>query len=130
MRISFHQWLLDTYQINITMGFFYEHRPRIFCVDGFNISIQGTIISYSEPRCFVKFYTTMECGFPSAEEDLLKDYAESNDYLDTVYPYTPIEIIEQVIEKHGGIDPLKTFKNNDDLYKHYSRQSKLERILG
>lgn len=44
--------------------------------------------------------------------------------------YEHRDIIEQVIEKHGGIDPLKTFKNNDDLYKHYSRQSKLERILG
>lgn len=136
MRISFHQWLSDIYWDMNHSGFGSNSlskilyiRPRIFCVDGFNISVQGSTEFYSEPRDVVESYSSMECGFPSKEEDLLKNYAESNDYLNSVYPYTPVEVIEQVVEKHGGIDPMKTFQGKKDFYKHYLRQSKLERIL-
>lgn len=48
----------------------------------------------------------MELGFPSAADDLITDYAEDNSYTDTVYGYVPVEIVDKLIEKHGGIVDL------------------------
>ena len=41
---------------------------------------------------------------PSTIEDLLIPYIESDDDGPTgaIYPYTPVEVIEKVIAKHGG----------------------------
>lgn len=86
-----------------------ELKPKIICNDGFEISVQAGIGLYSSPRKYAKEYTSFELGFPSNEENLIKKYAESDDYNNTVYPYTPAEIVQQVIEKHGGINVLKTF---------------------
>ena len=47
----------------------------------------------------------VEVGFPSQIEPLLWEYAEEpGRWKDTVYPYTPIEIVAAVIELHGGIN--------------------------
>ena len=41
------------------------------------------------------------------EDELIRDYSEDDfddpDYPDIVYKYVPIEIVEKLIEKHGGI---------------------------
>lgn len=86
-------------------------RPHIVCNDGFSMSIQGGLAVYSDPRIDTDWYKEMEIGFPSEKESLIMEYAESPENpTDTVYGYVPIEIIEQVIEKHGGINELGTFK--------------------
>lgn len=108
-------------------------RERVVCKDGFVISIQASEYHYCEPRIsqgyldnklyFVegwsqqgyieKFipYKSVELGFPSvAEEDIL-DYAEDpNEPTDTVYGYVPVEIVDKMLEKHGGIDIAATRK--------------------
>ena len=85
-------------------------KPRIVCNDGFNMSVQGSITHYCSPKESQDWYNSMEIGFPSEEEPLINQYAEdSNDYTETVYGYVPIEIIQEVITKHGGIDVNKTF---------------------
>lgn len=38
--------------------------------------------------------------------NLITDYAEDNTYTDTVYGYVPVEIVDKLIEKHGGIVDL------------------------
>ena len=44
-------------------------------------------------------------------EPLLFDYADDNtNYLQCIYGYVPIEIVYHIINKHGGIDVEKTFK--------------------
>jgi hypothetical protein len=89
----------------------YNLRPRITCFDGFNLSIQGNIGAYCSPRKDSDFYSSMEIGFPSEKEELIMSYAGSEDQpTETVYGWVPIEVIEQVIEKHGGIDVDATFK--------------------
>lgn len=89
----------------------YQQRSRVFCKDGFNVSIQGSKGHYCQPRDYVKEYNNLELGFPSEEEILINEYAENVlNPTETVYGWTPIEVIEQVIEKHGGIDIDKTFK--------------------
>ena len=51
-------------------------------------------------------YEEVELGYPSAADDLITDYAEGDTYTDTVYGYVPVEIVDKLIEKHGGIVDL------------------------
>ena len=79
--------------------------PHVICEDGFTMSVQVGDRAYSTPREYgAESYDCVEIGFPSQEESLIRFWAEDhNDYTNTVYPYVPINIVEQVIEKHGGI---------------------------
>ena len=82
-----------------------SHTPYVICKDGFKMSVQAGQSLYSEPRDVADSYEQAEIGYPSAEESLLTSYAEDGDNLcDTVYGYVPCSIIDEVIEKHGGID--------------------------
>lgn len=50
-------------------------------------------------------YTACEIGFPNREEELIKQYAEDpEDLTETVYAYVPVEVIDEVIKKHGGFE--------------------------
>ena len=81
-----------------------ENRPRIFCNDGFSISVQASKFHYCRPRLDgIQDYEAVELGYPSNEDELINDYAEDDDYTKTVYGYVPIEVVEKLIEKHGGI---------------------------
>lgn len=84
-------------------------RPRIVCEDGFSFSAQANCCTYCSPRTTLwpenwgDGYSEVELGFPSSEDELINDYAEDNDYTNTVYGYVPVEIVDKLIEKHGGI---------------------------
>ena len=87
-------------------------RPRIQCNDGFSMSVQGGYGMYSSPRenLITGDFYAVEIGFPSEEETLILEYAEQPEIpTDTVYAYVPVEIVQQVIEKHGGINEAQTF---------------------
>ena len=82
-----------------------SHTPHVICKDGFKMSVQAGQSLYSEPRDVADSYEEAEVGFPSTEESLLTSYAENEDNLcGTVYGYVPCSIIDEVIEKHGGIN--------------------------
>lgn len=87
-------------------GDFVPLSPPVVCNDGFSLSVQAGQYLYSAPRTdYAKYYTEVEVGFPSEREELLIPYAEdASKPTETVYGYVPIEVIEAVIEKHGGID--------------------------
>lgn len=82
------------------------NRPRVVCTDGFSISVQASENHYCEPReNFLKEYKTVELGFPSEEEPLIADYADnSTELTNTEYGYVPTELVDKILEKHGGID--------------------------
>lgn len=82
-----------------------EKRPRLCCNDGFSISVQASEFQNCCPQLNgVQDYESVELGFPSVEDELINEYAEDGmDYTKTVYGYVPIEIVEKLIEKHGGI---------------------------
>ena len=85
-----------------------SHNPHVICKDGFKMSVQAGQSLYSEPRDVVDSYEEAEVGFPSTEESLLTSYAEDEENLcGTVYGYVPCSIIDEVIDKHGGIDESK-----------------------
>lgn len=84
-------------------------RKKIICNDGFNMSVQGSQFHYCSPRKNQNWYNSMEVGFPSEKEELMLEYAENaNVPCSTVYGYVPVEIIQQIIDNHGGIDLTKT----------------------
>ena len=111
---------------------FQNTRARLTCNDGYSVSIQasehtyctprytqyqdgdiwhvinGNFFDYGEkPRNFTSEnyipYEAVELGFPSEADELINEYAEDDDYTDTVYGYVPVDIVEKLIEKHGGI---------------------------
>lgn len=105
--------------------------PRVLCVDGFAVSMQVSRGHYCRPREDNAIrYTAVELGYPSIGDPLIKPYAEdllkdepvptaefmNPEYMkvlykdairrsetDTVYGYVPIEIVNALFEKHGGI---------------------------
>ena len=88
------------------------HTPHVVCKDGFKMSVQAGQSLYSTPKDVVDSYEEAEVGYPSEEESLHTTYAEDEDNLcGTVYGYVPCSIINEVIEKHGGIDENTVIKN-------------------
>ena len=80
-------------------------RPGMECADGFTISVQASDFHYCSPRINgADQYENVELGFPNMKEPLIADYAEDqDDLIHTVYGFVPIEVVNKLIEKHGGI---------------------------
>ena len=77
----------------------------VVCASGFKMSVQAHAGAYCSPRGDNKpKYTHVEIGFPSEKEDLLMPFAEEvGDPTGTVYGYVPVQIVTNVLAKHGGI---------------------------
>ena len=103
---------------------FQPRRKPVVCEDGFTMSVQASEYHYCSPRRsgLGESYTSVEVGFPSEKEDLLMEHAEDYDKpTGTVYPYVPVEVVLQVIMKHGGMVEgdtpnfdLSTLKGNNE----------------
>ena len=78
---------------------------RVICADGFEMSIQAHFGAYCSPRIDnAEKYTSVEIGFPSQKEPMLIDFAdEPSNPTETVYGYVPVQIVTNVLAKHGGI---------------------------
>lgn len=118
--------------VGVAPDYYYQSvRPRIVCNDGYSVSVQASEHMYCEPR-YTQWqnedgwqvingswwtpskmprnfetdrftpYESVELGFPSEADELIYEYAEEGDYTNTVYPYVPVDIVEKLIEKHGG----------------------------
>jgi len=97
-------WIRTYKEITGTDSKWSTVRKNLTCNDGFQFSIQAGPSMYSHPQAVADNYESVEIGFPSADEPLLKEYAEDpNDLRDTVYGWVPVTRVNEVIEKHGGI---------------------------
>jgi hypothetical protein len=84
----------------------YKRNKKVVCADGFSMSVQAHEGAYCEPRGDnQQKYTLVEVGFPTEEEPLIMDWIEVPGRIPTesVYPYTPVDVVTTVIVKHGGI---------------------------
>ena len=82
-----------------------KKRERVHCADGFTMSVQASAWNYCQPQvnAAVK-YESVEVGFPSVMEPMLMPWVEDrDDPTETVYAYVPVEIVTNVLVKHGGI---------------------------
>ena len=98
-----NEYLQKTYKNGDEATF--RPRPRVICADGFSISVQANEYAYCSPRItYPGEYTKVELGYPSEPDELIEEYAEDwDDLTDTVYGYVPIEVVDKLLEKHGGI---------------------------
>jgi hypothetical protein len=84
-------------------------RPKryqpVICVDGFKMSVQASYTSYCQPRIDeAERYSEVEIGYPTAKEELLMNWCEDPaDPTGTVYGYVPVQVVVNVIAKHGGM---------------------------
>ena len=98
-------------------SFNYFHLPRIYCKDGFNISLQVNDGSYcgSENgyRKFGNEWKLVEWGFPSQAIDHKEYESECDNDAETVNSVGSVEIekIDELLKSHGGIDILATLSN-------------------
>ena len=103
---------IKEYSINPNGVMKVSRNPKLVCKDGFTMSVQAGQSLYSTPKDVADEYEEAEVGFPSSPEPLITKYAEDWEVAgdddqrlcDTVYPYVPVELIDEVIRKHGGID--------------------------
>ena len=87
---------------------------KIVCADGFRVSVQASLSHYCTPRDDRGPYTEVELGYPSEPVEAWLEYAEDPESATTtVYPYVPIELVEQVLEQHGGVDWVETAKEEE-----------------
>lgn len=74
-------------------------RQRAVCADGFSLSIQASEEYFSEPGEEAGMpYRSVQIGYPSKTERLLGSYEYNG-----TYPFVPIEVVEKIVRKHGGI---------------------------
>jgi hypothetical protein len=83
----------------------YKRNKVVICADGFEMSVQANEGAYCEPRLNnQKKYNLVEVGYPSEEEELIMPWAEESDKpTDTVYGWVPVDVVTNVIVKHGGM---------------------------
>lgn len=90
--------------------------PRIYCKDGFNISIQVNQGNYcaseNGTRTFGLDWKLVEWGFPSSHIDGKKYNAESSPTTESVGGYVEIGLIDELCEEHGGVDLAKTLQED------------------
>jgi len=130
MSFNLNEWLKDTIATEETAVKWHQmKRPRVFCKDGYSVSIQASEYHYCEPKYsqippknngrwliyngswflpgeffspdYIP-YKTVELGYPSEADELINEYGDGDDYTNAVYAYVPVEVVEQLIEKHGG----------------------------
>jgi hypothetical protein len=77
----------------------------VICKDGFQMSVQVSKRHYCTPRIDgAEFYIRVEVGYPNRPEPLLYEFAVDDERPETgVYGYVPVEVVNAVIEKHGGL---------------------------
>jgi len=83
----------------------HKRNKEVVCADGFKMSVQAHDMAYSIPRANdAEVYEQVEIGFPSQREELIMPWCENADEpTDTVYGYVPVDVVTNVIVKHGGI---------------------------
>ena len=82
-----------------------DRNRMVVCADGFSMSVQANRTAYCTPRISdAQKYTHVEIGFPSEEEDLIMHWCdEPQNPTETVYGYVPVQVVTNVLAKHGGI---------------------------
>ena len=78
---------------------------RVLCKSGFSMSVQAHFGAYCSPRTDnAESYNEVEVGFPSSVEPLLMEWCDNKeDPTGSVYGYVPVQVVTNVIAKHGGM---------------------------
>lgn len=80
------------------------HRYRVICNDGFSFSMQASRYHRSIQDPITKLYESVELGYPSDLDELIAPYAEEDYTINTVFNYVPVEVVDELLVKHGGVN--------------------------
>ena len=101
MTFSAREWLQETAEPG---EWSLKTRKRLQCADGFSMSVQARELAHCSPRNDEGPWWKAEIGFPSEAESLIMEWAEDpEDPTGTVYGYVPVDIIDAVVARHGGV---------------------------
>jgi len=103
--MNLNKYLSDDGNVIVTniKSRFSVRRP-IVCKDGLSLSVQADDFEFSCSRDSNGKWSTVEVGFPSQiVDELMKYCANPTKPLKTVYEYVPVELVEHIIKKHGGV---------------------------
>ncbi len=94
---------------------YFFYLPRLVANDGFSISVQvhngNYCASENGVREFGYKFRLVEWGFPSEEIDAVKFNAEDSENVkNTVGAYVEVELIDELINQHGGLNLEKTLQ--------------------
>ena len=83
--------------------------PVIVCSDGFSVSVQAGPYYYCSPQSYDSFgpWTHVECGYPSWSVPEWSGYGNDEE---GIYSRVPVELVDLVIMKHGGIKEIDDMK--------------------
>lgn len=121
---SFKNFIKDTnvsISEKIPISVFTEPRPNIKCLDGFKFSVQASYYNYCEPKITgLDIYSSFEV-LSKDDIDEFALYLSNDRYIGTAtkkskinqYNYVPLNLIEDLIENHGGIDKEATFVSTE-----------------
>lgn len=92
-----------------------SHRNRLHCADDFSISVQMGRFNYCRPRVSgipAARYYSAELGYPSENEDLIRDYSNDpgQDPRHSIYSLVPMEIVKEMFIAHGGLHPAEVIR--------------------
>ncbi len=84
----------------------YMPRPRVKCADGYTVSIQAG--SGSNVRCWphedTNHFSHVQLDTPSCQDKELIPYRmEPDDENEIFFFFVPVEVVDRVLKKHGGI---------------------------
>ena len=74
--------------------------PRIHCGSGLSLSVQASPHHYCTPRGSHGPWRTVEVGFPSRRLRTLLPWRDGNS---EVYVYVPVDKVNKIIARNGGI---------------------------
>lgn len=93
-------------------GHCYFYCPCVYAKDGFSVSLQINAGNYCSSengyRMLGHTMQEVEFGYPSENEPLFIGYGEDDRDLTQTVGRIPVTILEEIFEKHGGIDWEKT----------------------
>lgn len=108
--MEIYKFLEKTYGKTLDDGTIFRD-VSLMCNDGFNMSVQASSLHYCNPRVSlpsenVKNYQSVEIGKLSEKEDLLMKYIENDEdaWNESIYPFVSVEIVEEIINKHNGLN--------------------------
>jgi len=119
---TFNLWCGPGWGRTMKSNLYIRHCSPVFCADGYTFSAQASNGNYCTPDRWsascspLDTKESIELGFPSDSDPLIDGFEELRQYregpvprtedgkfLDTVYPYVPVEVVRLLIEKHGGM---------------------------
>lgn len=119
-KITLEEFLEATNRYNpqylLPVSIYQDERPIVVCNDGFRLSIQASKYHLCTPLKNNRTdYTTFELSMlseeiPELEEFKIYDNGPLNRFDTQTYGFVPREIVEEILEEHGGINKELTLK--------------------